>query len=285
MNDFSSTKTSELEIRDEKIGPPETNFENFLLQLLGGLGGGIFGTLLMLVIFLLGSSILKPVLTIEGGVSVHPLFIFLFIAMIFIGSLSSNCLSILLISISNKAAYQRISSAIFQTFFINLIIFIFLFPVYIIVSNLNIGSIAYIAALQIILSSFGSFLIMKIIAAHRYALLGVYSSIFAILLSVGILLFIFRVSAKDLTMLLFVTLPIIWLSFGLFEGIVSIIYRFIFTLYGVDFLRSDIAYGKDYGSIQEEVSALSEEERESLYFEGQDEDKGADFLRRKSQKK
>lgn len=266
----------------KELGPPHPTFLSFVIQSFGALGGGVFGTLIMLVIFLLSSSILKPVLTVTNDLnSIHPMFIFVLMAMIFVGALSSALISLLCIALSDRSQYQRISSTLVQAFVINIVIFILLAPVYVVASNIALQPLVYIAGLHLILSNLGSALALKIIAAHRYALLGIYSAILSILVSLGINLMIFQIARKDLTILLFAALPVIWGSFGLIEGALSLGYRSIYNLYGVDFLRSDITYGKDYATTEEEVSALTEEEQENLYLKTEKDLSGSDFLKGK----
>lgn len=264
------------------FAPPAPSSVSYLLQIIGGLSGGVFGTLVMLVVFLAGSSVLRPVLKAQTESSeIHPMFIFVFIGMLFLGSLSANLLSSLFICLSDKSQYRRVSSTIFQIFILNLIIFIFLTPIYVITSRVQLSSIAYLAGLQVILSSLGSAMILKIIAAHRYAIVGVYSSIFSIIVSLGVNLVVYKVLSTDFTILLFAALPIIWLFNAIFEGLFAYFYRSLYNIYGQDFLRSDITYGRDYATTEDEVEALSQEEQENLYYEHQEDVKGADFLQRK----
>ncbi len=102
----------------------------------------------------------------------------------FLGSLGANLLGSLFISLSSPAVYRRISSSLYQIFIINLLLFIILTPFYFIVFQINQSFLVYIAGLHILFSSQASALIQKIITNNRYALLGVYSTLFAMITAI-----------------------------------------------------------------------------------------------------
>src|SRR3989338_8468026 len=138
-------ETNTQEISNEA---PRMSFSTFLLKILAGAAGGIGGSLVLLLIFVLASSILTPIT--EGHAeleSVSPIFTFILMMMIFLSSTSGNIVSTWLMAISERDKYKRLSSAIYQIFIISMIIFVLMVPVYFITANSNIEITAYAVAL------------------------------------------------------------------------------------------------------------------------------------------
>ncbi|KKT74451.1 MAG: hypothetical protein UW70_C0054G0003 [Candidatus Peregrinibacteria bacterium GW2011_GWA2_44_7] len=276
-----STSTPATE--ESTFGPPPVNGLNILLRALSGLGGGIIGTGLILIISLLASGILQSALQTENGDgTVHPLFVFVFLAMIFLGSTTTNLLGPLFMGLSDREKYKRLSTSLTQIFIANIVIFILVVPIYVIVAGMNIKMIASVAALQVIVSSFSSALILEIIANYRYALLGVYSTAFAVVISSGLNFIFYSIGPDNPTFLLFVALPLIWLCIGLFNGLLGWVYGGVYKLYGTDFLSSTIKYGADQSWLSE-----AEEQQQQLdaeqHIQAKKEDEGATFLNKVDQ--
>ena len=250
-------------MNNETLGPRPVSPLVLLLRALSGLGGGVVGTAVVIFIAFLGAGILQSALGASSeNDTIHPLFVFVFIAMMFLGSLASNLLGPLFIGLTDRKKYVGLTTSLYQIFAANLVILIVLVPVYMIVSGLKIEMLASVAALQVVVSAFISALILEIIADHKYALLGVYSTAFSILVSAGIYFFFYSVSPDQPMVLLFLALPVIWTSIGVFSGLMGLVYEKVYRLYGVDFLSSAVKYGQDetYGA---EPPSEEEEEKES----------------------
>lgn len=259
----------------ELIGPPNVNFLRFILKLGAGIGGGVAGALILLVVFLLASSILQPALQPRTEAEINPLFIFVLMAMIFLSSCGSNILGTLFLALTDRERYSRMSSSLYQIFIVNIVIFGLTAPVYLITSNMGVGATAYAAGLQIVLSAQASALILEMVSDPKYSLLGIYSTIFAILFSAGIAFMVFQ-ATQNITILLFAVFPIIWISIGFMEGLIGMIYHGIYVTWGVDFLAQTVSYGEDYGKQKTEEEVVEEEEEEKRVDQS-----GADFLRNK----
>lgn len=258
------------EENDSKLSPPKLSFATFLLKILAGLAGGIGGSLILLLIFMLAASALDPITGNYGEeTAVSPIFTFIVLMMIFLGSTAGNLLSTWLMALTERDKYKRISSAIYQIFIISIIIFVLMAPVYFIASASNITIIAYAVALHIILASQVSALILEIVSNYRYALVGVYGITFAILVSAGIM---FGLSSIVNTpqILLFAALPIVWGSIAFIQGIFTMIYSWMATTYDKDFLSTETVYGNDYGKEVEAEEAPAPKATDEA---------GADFLR------
>lgn len=262
---------------NNNVGPRPVPPLVLLLRAVGGIGGGVIGTAIVILISILGTGILQSALgsgSADG--TVHPLFVFVFIAMMFLGSLTSNIFGPLFLGLSDRKKYIHLTTSLYQIFIVNLVILIVLVPVYMIVSGVKVELLSSVAALQVVVSAFISALILEIIADHKYALLGVYSTTFAILVSAGIYFFLYSASANQPLILLFLALPVIWGAIGIFSGLMGLIYEKIYHLYGVDFLSSEIKYGQDE-AFGEELPAPEDEDDEEDQKNPKDE-AGADFL-------
>ncbi|KKU80480.1 MAG: hypothetical protein UY05_C0006G0014 [Candidatus Peregrinibacteria bacterium GW2011_GWA2_47_7] len=244
---------------DLKEGPPESTFLTLVLKTCAGLGGGIVGTLVLLVIFLLGASIIQPTLSGVAQEEIHPLFIFVFVAMIFLASLGSNVVGSLLFAFVQHEKYTRVTSALYQIFIVNIVIVAIMAPIYLVVIGLGLEITAFVAGIQVIISALTSVMVLEIIGNLRYALVGVYSVLFSILFSTGVIFIFYQFTGRDLVLLLFITLPTIWMFLGFISSIVEMLYTWMYRLYGVDFLASTTDFGKDYGEVEPEDLPLPED--------------------------
>lgn len=247
-----------------EINPPKLPFTTFLLRLLAGLGGGVVGTILLILIFIVASSVIPSIETLQEGY-VSPIFIFILLVMVFLSSTIGNLLSTFLLALTGS--YKRKASAIYQVFIVSVIIFLLMAPVYFIARSINIEIVVYAVALHIIISAMISALILEIVSNYRYALVGVYGITFSILLSAGVL-FGLSGAIENPTILLFAALPVVWGSIAFMGGIIIMIYGWIARIYDKDFLCTATVYGADYGR---EVETKEEPRAKD--------EKGADFLR------
>lgn len=257
----------------DSLGPRPFSPFLLLLRTLAGLGAGLVGSGVIFVIALLGSGILQSALGTSEDGTLHPLFIFVFMAMMFVGSATANHLGSLFIALGDRDHYQRLSTTLTQIFVANLVILIALAPVYMIAAGLNTALLSSVAALQVIVSAFATALILEIIADYRYALLGVYSTAFAVLVSAGVYFLFYSISVQQPLILLLLALPVMWTSIGLFGGLLNFLYGWIYKLYGVDFLSGATVYGADerWETEEEETKREVEKIERSL-------DTGANFL-------
>ena len=260
-----------------QLGPRPVSMFAILMRTVGGLGGGIMGAGVIFVIALLGSGILSTALDEVGGTP-SPLFVFVFLAMIFLGSTTANLLGSLFMGFGDREHYSSVATSLYQIFFANVAILFVVAPVYLIVAglDLNLGMLASVAALQVVVSAFVSALILEIIANHRYALVGVYSTMLSVLVSVGVYFLVYSMSSGSPLLLLLLALPVMWFSIGFFSGLISVLYGWIYQWYGVDFLNSGTTYGDDVRWISEAEETAIEEDKET-----HKDISGAAFLKKK----
>lgn len=245
------------EENEQQIGPPSPTFLTLVLKTFAGLGGGIAGTLVLLVIFLGASSILQsawnPEVAADGAK--NPLFIFIFMAMIFLTSMIANFIGSLLFTFVEHEKYNRTSTAMYQIFFVNVVIFVITAPVYIFLDARGLLDMTgFLAGFHVVLSTVASAMILEIIGDLKYALVGVYGVIFSVLISTGLLLTVYQLAPETnrTTVLLFASLPALWAVLGFVSVIVEMLYRWLYTIYGRDFLMSKTEYGQDYGEEEPE---------------------------------
>lgn len=248
-------------VQENGYGPRRMSFFTLVLKTFAGFAGGIAGSIILLLIFLLTSSILQPVLgvAVEGEAAageVSPLFMVVLMSMIFATCVISSMLSTLLLAYTERDRYNRIATTMAQVFIVNIVIFAFVLPIYLTTSTARIELTAFAAVLQVVLSASASALVLELIHDYRYALVAVYTTILGILVSAGINFFLYFVSGSA-TVLLFAALPIIWSLIGFSQATLQMFYFWVYQTWGSDFLASSATFGADYG-----VPDQSEEEQE-----------------------
>lgn len=239
-----------------QTGPPSPSFLTLVLKTIAGLGGGIAGMLILLVIFLGASTILSPALNpalTPEEVSKNPLFIFVFMAMIFLTSLGANLLGSLFFTFVEHEKYSRSQTAMYQIFIVNLVAFVIMAPIYIILDSGGLmDMVGFLAGFHVLISALASVMILEIVGDLRYAVVGVYGVIFSLLISTGVIMIIYELTQRNPTIVLFVALPIMWTTLGFITVIIEMLYRWLYTIYGTDFLMSKTSFGRDYGEPEEE---------------------------------
>jgi len=269
---------------EQENQPPQFTFLSLITRTLSGLGGGILGSVVLLVIYILSVSVVAPVLNPVNLSSatneipeISPLFVFILMGMVFASTLAANLISPFLISLSQGDRYKRVTTSLFQIFIVNIVVFVILAPIYLFSQGLGFEFMSYAAGLQIAFSVLASALVFEIIANMKYALLGVYSTIFAVLAAIAVNIMVYTMLGNA-TILLFIALPLLWGGVGFMFGIVGLIYQWIVRTWGTDYLSTFQDYTKDYG-ITEAVQEAQQEAEEAAAPEPVDTE-GVDFLRK-----
>ncbi|MFC1750347.1 hypothetical protein ACFL2V_16225 [Pseudomonadota bacterium] len=267
-------------VEDASLGPRRLTFLSLVLKTFAGFIGGLIGTGVLVVIFLVASSILQPVL---GGIAeveaaqgeVSPLFMVILMAMVFLTALVSSMLSTLFLCFTERDRYTKIATTLTQVFVVNFVIFLFVLPIYLTTSASSLELTAYAAVLQVILSATASALILELIHDTKYPLIAVYTTLLAVLVSIGVN-FIILIIVGNATIVMFVALPIIWGAIGFSQAALTMLYYWVYTTWGMDFLASTTSFGADYG-VSEEVFEEEEEQEPQKedteggnFFEGDD---------------
>ncbi len=223
-------------------------FSLFFLRLLSGVIGGASGTLALFVVYFIMSNVLPK----TDGVS--SLSLFVIIIMTFIGTLTANTVTGVMVTFMDNEKYSRRKTIIMHIFLFNLILFFLTIPLYLlgVMQNITNG----IAAVHFLLSAFVSALIMEVLAGYKYSLLGIYSTALGIFVSIGIALLLLAGGSKAIV-LLFVAMPGVWLILQIIGGVSELIYDNFVRLYGIDAMDVQTDLGGDT-----EVEPKDEEEDE-----------------------
>lgn len=279
----NQNQTGKKEVVTITFGPPKVSLLTFGLKLVSAFFGGIAGTLVLIGIFLLSQKFLSPLMSgesIESYISIF--FVFIIMIMVFLSTTISNVLSAVLIGVSESEKYKRLSTAVFQIFLVSIIVFIFLVPLYLVTAAINPNYLFLAVALNVLLSVQISALVLEIISNYRHSLVGVYGIALSLPLAAFLLVITSNIFGSNPGILLFASLPIVWVSIAIMNSIVNNIYRFIAITYDKDFLATDTFYSSDYGKDDREVVFEGfeiEENDDSTQGEPQRAEKsGKDFL-------
>ncbi|MBI5152702.1 hypothetical protein HZA39_04150 [Candidatus Peregrinibacteria bacterium] len=222
-----------------QIPPEKPSMKSFFLRLIAGVIAGITGALILLVSYLVMATYIEPIInpatSLSGETTVHPMFTFLFMVIIFIAILATNLIGSFLMGIFVKERYTRLSESISKILFLNLMIFVLMIPLYLVVANIDVRYLFYAVILQIFLSSQASILTLEIVSNPVHAIIGVYSTTIGILLSGGILFLINKFSLTSMG-LFFGVFPAVWIFMSLSHGLLSLFYGMMVEASGKDFL-------------------------------------------------
>ncbi len=235
--------------------PPKISVLDFILKTAAGIGAGIGANLILLVLFLLTSSILQPVISDQSTADINPFIILTIIAVVFFTSLCANLIGPAFFGLIQDSKYTRRSTSAAHIFFLNIIILVFLLPVYLVSSTTSSDLTVSVAALHIIITTAASLIIFETISNPRYSLVGVYGTLFGTLVGMALNFILFEMTTGNWTIQIFAAMPIIWASIGLFSAITESLYQFVYNVWGNDFLASSADLGADYGVQPEEISS------------------------------
>lgn len=247
----------ENETKDEKLVPRSPTFLTLVSKTFAGLGGGVIGVIILLGFFLGTSTVLQPAFNpaiMDGETaSKSPLFVFVFMAMIFLTSMTANLLGSLFFTYADHEKYTRRTTAMYQIFFINLAAFFILAPIYILLDSRGMMDImGFLAGFQVLITATASAMVLEVIGNLRYALVGIYGVVLSVVSATAFIMGAYEISGHNVTIILFATLPVVWMALGFVSVISEMLYHWIWTIYGTDFLRSTIDYGNDYGEEEPE---------------------------------
>lgn len=259
---------------NEQVGPIAPSGTGSLLKVFGSLIGGIIGTGVLMLIASATSSFFQPVLDQSSGDEIAPIVVFIFMGMLFLSTLSANVCSVVLMALSERDKYKRLSRTIFQTFLVNLVIFIGLAPLYLLMSTKDLSVFAGLASIQIIMSIIASSMILEIISNEQYGIVGVYAAVFGTIIGIG-LNFMIYTATNDTSLLMFTVFPLLWMSIAVANVVSNLFYYQIYKVAGVDFLNTNEGKEEDLQEENEEEAPATEEE----VLEAKSDDTGSDFLK------
>lgn len=229
-------------------------FVLFLLRLMSGLTGGIAGTLALFVVYFLMISLVP-----QGSSST--ISVFVMIIMAFVGTLTANTVTAVMVTFLDNQKYNRRKTTIIQVFLFNLILFFLTIPLYFL--GISLGVSNGVAALHFLLSAFVSALIMEVLAGYEYSLLGIYTVALGTFISIGLGFVLLNLDVS-ITTFTFAAMPMVWFILQVVGGLSELIYDNFLRLYGVDALnvRTDLGGDKEieHEKLDEEEPEESEED-------------------------
>lgn len=230
------------------MNPKRTlTFPLFSLRLLSGIVGGAAGTLALFVVYFIMMN-----LTPQTG-EISSLSVFVIIIMTFIGTLTANTITGVMLTFLDMEKYSRRKTIIMHIFLFNLILFFLTIPLYLLGVMLDVA--IGIAAVHFLLSAFISALVMEVIAGYEYSLLGIYSTALGMFVSLGLALIMLATGAKAI-LIIFIAMPGVWFVFQLIGGLTELIYDNFVRLYGIDALNAHTDLGGDTEVEPEEKNEL-----------------------------
>lgn len=198
----------------------------FFFRILGGIVGGISGTIIMLMIYFLSLAALPS--QEEGAAGITQ---FVLITMVLLSTITTNMVSSQIIALSDREKYQESRATLINIFALNLLLFVFSTPLYIFTSGEN---VQFIAAFHLLISAQMSALIMEVFAGHQYPLVGAYGVAFGGMTAFSIVALILASANGEAsgmsTIILFVAMPLVWGLLELFQCLVEIIYSKVYEI-------------------------------------------------------
>ncbi len=198
----------------------------FFFRILGGIVGGISGTIIMLMIYFLSLAALPA--QEEGSPGITK---FVLITMILLSTITTNMVSSQIIALSDREKYQESRATLINIFILNLVLFIFTTPLYLLTEGTN---TQIIAAFHLLLSAQMSALIMEVFAGAQYPLIGTYGVALGGITAFSIVAFMLTSAGSasgSSTIILFIAMPLVWGLLEFFQCLVEVSYAKIYEIY------------------------------------------------------
>lgn len=196
--------------------------KKLFLRLFSGLAGGFIGMIFALVVLFLVSLARPTAAEIATSYSLMAI-----LAMVFVGTLTSNIAMALFLSFLEPEKYQPRRTMLFQVFFFTIALFLFSIPFYFFTAATVTGT----AGLHFIISALLAALICEIVSSPRSSLVGLLGILFAGCFVTGIFKILFTVLPNDSVLLIF-ALPLTWLCIPLSISLAESIHQSWSDIYG-----------------------------------------------------
>ncbi len=185
----------------------------------------------------LGSSI--------GKVETHTLFLIFIMMAVFISSLVNN-LAFAFLSILIEESYTKKTTTFTHIFYGNVFFLVSFFPIYLLVNSVfNTYGILYVALLHLLFTCLFSLFVLQSLHKTQYILIHIYGNL------LGILLFLFLGTlfwgSINNFIGFFLAFPLFMGCMGMGHRATELIYAFLYTQTGSDFLHIETTFGSDYG--------------------------------------
>jgi hypothetical protein len=227
-------------------------------KFIGGFSAGVAGTIILSIIIFFSYSIIGDTLTQDSSTQTefgldleeketHPLFLSIIIAAIFLSSLVANNVYALINSVLEDKEDQKYTH-LTHVFFGNVIVLIFMLPLYLISKN-NVNGVALAAFSHAIISMVFSFLVTESLYNAKHIIVNIYG----LVLGLAIFMVYFSMSIENTTVLMYTTFPMFLGVINSCKTITEMFYDWLQDSYGSDFLSTEKRFGNDYRKEEIEV--------------------------------
>lgn len=253
---------------NSSIGPRVITNYHIITRTVAGLFGGIAGTIVMVITLLLASNLFKNGNTQAAtelsqnasAITKSEINIFILMAGAFLSSLAGNIMAFLGFSLFDHEKYTRVVSTIVQLMIVNLLVFVFIAPAYLVLSTAKLSNVSFLVGAHIILATLLCIFVSEVINNTRYVLVGFYGAMFGILMGIGAELLVALKSSEQMIGILVLTmLPVTLATMGFFSSIFEMFYGWIYRLYGIDWLGTFVSDDDLQTSLVEEGETINEE--------------------------
>jgi hypothetical protein len=225
---------------------PETRVSDIFFRTIAGFFGGGFGSLVLLIGVLISGTFASSYLAAVEQGTVHPLFVFVTLAVIYLALLVSALASLTFFYYCDRERYSYLLSTLTHVFAIITLLFVVSTPLSILLSLSSFDSLSVIAMILVALGAVFSVIAMEVVANHKHLLLTLYSSAVALFTFLLFMLIFYFSLGSTTTYLMPLALPFCWASFGFWQVSFEMIYQWLYQIYGMDFLNASTKVGSDY---------------------------------------
>lgn len=258
------------DISSSPLGPRSISNYHVITKTVAGLFGGIAGTIVMVITLLLASNLFKngnadvatELTKNASAISKSEINIFILMAGAFLSSLSGNIMAFLGFSLFDHEKYTKVIATIVQIVIVNLLVFVFIVPAYLVISSAKLSNVSFLVGAHIILATLLCVFVSEVINNIRHVLVGFYGAMFGILMGIGaeLLVALLPRSNENLIAILVLTmLPVTLATMGFFSSIFEMFYGWLYKLYGIDWLGTLVSDEDLETSLVEEGETINEE--------------------------
>lgn len=231
-------------MNSSSFGPRQLSNYHIITKTIAGIFGGVSGTIIMVITLMLASNLFQQ----QGSTVVEvsknapaiakaEINVFILMAGAFLSALSANIIALLGFSLFDREKYTRLMVSIVQIVIINILLFAFITPAYLVISSSKLSSVGFLVGIHIMLANLLSLFVTEVINNQRYALIGFYGNTFGILMALGIILLLALLPRENdqlIGILVLTILPISLAAVGFFSSMFEMFYGWLAHVYTMD---------------------------------------------------
>ncbi|MDD2907892.1 MAG: hypothetical protein PHH98_04595 [Candidatus Gracilibacteria bacterium] len=247
------------------LSPRKLKFSDMLINSLGVFIAGVIGSIFIIIVTFLISNFLNIVSTFEvskTGVPTNSMFPIIISLLTLFGTSLTSFFTYFILSTTDSEKYKRNIVIFGQLAFLQLLIYIFISPIYIYTGLMDYNNIILVYIFHVLIIIFGTNLLLEIFNNYRYILIGFYGTFIGLFVSILFSLWIFNSLGIGTAKLIILTLllPIINFTTVFFRQIFEMLYYKYYNYTSLDQL-GDIFYQIE---LEEDEKTRIEEEKNSI---------------------